>query len=330
MFTVTTAVPVAQLAEGFDINVAGQIAGQGGSSGADAIFWDPATGSATTLEPGGKAFALDEAGATVAGRSAAGGPGMWVRLAGGMWSAVALEMAGSDGRVFAIVSDASGHAMRMAGSAWLGTTADTRRALMWTRTNDPWTGTSDTWRLQVNPTPGGGGAFAVGVNFRGMLVGMDGTTCCKAFYWNADGTGAVLPSLSSGAASHAWAITADGTMIVGGSNNLAVAWRRTANADGSFGDWAKPVALEPTSQFCGRNGASEAHDVAPDGSVIVGSSCGTPMAWRIASPGSTPVRTTLKGLGNPNNGWANAINANAAAPLAAGRANNTGVFWRRF
>jgi uncharacterized membrane protein len=161
-----------------------------------------------------------------------------------------------------------------------------------------------------------------------MAVGMDGTNCCSAFFWDASNTLTVLPQLVSGAASAAWAINDAGTVIVGNSNQVAVAWIRASTSD----PWTTPVALENTAAFCAvshhsTSVVSVAYDVNAAG-VIVGQSCGAPVAWRPSGSGYT--RELLGDLGNHKGGSATAINNGTVAQLIAAGTVGQGVFWTGF
>jgi hypothetical protein len=320
LFTVTYAVPI-DAYQGLAINDAGQIAGtRGGSSGTDAILWDPTVGT-ILLAPNATADAIDESGTTVAGGDSAGFAVVWTSAAGpsGPWVATRLPSFGYTSYVVAVASDALGRAVLMSGSAWTGWNNAHRRPIVWTRTPSGWQATIDSVPK--------GGAWGNSINAHGMMVGMQGTATVNAWYWDSLGVATALQPLVSGAWAAAWSISADGTITVGMSNSIAVMWTRTLSG-GVYGPWSGAIALEATTSLCGKSATSEAHAVNAAGTLAVGQSCGNPMAWRLV-PGGSPVRIPLKGLGPPNNGGAYAIN-NAVSPLATGRANGSAVYWRNF
>jgi uncharacterized membrane protein len=109
-------------------------------------------------------------------------------------------------------------------------------------------------------------------------------------------------------------------VIVGGSGQTAVFWRRTLVA-GAYGPWSGAIALENTGSLCGKGASSIANAVNAAGTVVVGQSCGIGVAWRL-SGGTVTSRTVLQGLGPPNQSVAYAIN-DLASPQATGTAKGT-------
>jgi uncharacterized membrane protein len=314
LFTVTLATSIAGATDAVAVNDAGRVTGLDASG---IYVFDVPTRSLQDIGFTGTPWALDQLGTTVSGQNSAGKPAVWT-LAAGVWSEHVLPDSGAGGAARGLASDpATGAATFLTGS--VQNSANTRHTpAKWT-----WNGTS--WVLTGLPRPGPkGNGFGQDINASGMAVGMDGVTCCSAFFWNAAGTLTVLPQLVSGAPSAAWAINDAGTIIVGNSNSVAVAWIRASTTDA----WTTPVALENTASFCtGRSAASVAHDVNSAG-IIVGASCGVPVAWKPAGGGYT--RELLGDLGNHRGGSANAINNGTVAPLIAAGTVGQGVFWTGF
>src|SRR3712207_3770116 len=113
------------------------------------------------------------------------------------------------------------------------------------------------WHLRTFPaTPPGG--WAQDVNASGQAVGMEGTSCCRAMYWDADGTMQVLPPRVSGGGAAAWSINDAGTVIVGQSDGTVV-WVR-ASTTVPFG---QPIALPSKTSGCSVFGAP-GYAVMPD------------------------------------------------------------------
>jgi uncharacterized membrane protein len=164
------------------------------------------------------------------------------------------------------------------------------------------------------------GAWGQAINARGQVAGMDGTGCCFAIYWDSLGAPTILGALGNASNSTAWSINGDGTVIVGGSGKSAVFWRRSLD-NGTYGPWSGAIALEATGTVCGKGGTSLANDVNAAGTVVVGESCGTAVAWRL-SGGTVTSRTVLQGLGPPNQSVAYGIN-DLGAPRATGTAKGT-------
>src|SRR5262245_10505521 len=214
LFTVTLATPI----PGTTSAVAVNDAGRGTGLDASGIYvFDVPTRALQDIGFTGTPWALDQLGATVSGQNSAGRPAVW-SLAAGVWSEHVLPDSGQGGAARALASDPiTGAAVLLAGS--VQNSSNTRH------TPGKWTWNGSSWVLTGLPRPGPrGNAFGQGINASGMVVGMDGTICCSAYFWNAAGTLTVLPPLVSGAASAAWAINDAGTIIVGSSNGLAVAW----------------------------------------------------------------------------------------------------------
>src|SRR4029453_4683570 len=105
----------------------------------------------------------------------------------GSWPATTLADLGSanGGAVRGIASDASGNAVMLTGNAF---SLDGRKnALVWTRTPNGWS-----QRVFARPA-GLTGAWGQAINRRGQVVGMDGSGCCSAVYWDSLGAPTKLP-----------------------------------------------------------------------------------------------------------------------------------------
>lgn len=316
MFTVTLAVAIEE-PTGRAVNDAGQIVGQNSTGGAS--LWDPSAGY-VLLDAGGMVWDIDRSGTYIGGRNAAGHPVVWTNSGSpaGPWVATPLPSLGEGGAVRGIASDGAGVAVMMVGNSF---SATRKNPIVWTRT-------ATGWEYRILPVPASvvGGAWGQAINPRGMVAGMDGTSCCNAVFWDSLGAPTRLEPIASGAAAAAYSIDDAGTIIVGESNGVAVMWTRTL-VNGVYGPWNAAKALEGTKTVCKR-GASIAYAVNGAGTVAVGSSCGAPVAW-IIGDGVVVERRLLVGLGPPNNGTAYGIN-DLPNPVITGEANNRGVYWRTF
>ena len=307
MFTVTYAVPIPGMTEGRAINDAGQIAGYNGTA---IVLSDPSLGI-VPVASGGEVWDIDRTGRTVGGKHADGDPVLWSSSTGpgGPWTVIKLPTLGAGGTTRGIASDAAGDAVMIAGASWVPGLSGgaARRPTVWTRT-------ATAWQPRYLTLPGGVlGAWGQAINPRGQVVGMDGSGCCSAIYWDSLGTPTILGNGS------AWSINGDGTVVVGAAGGRAVFWRRTL-AGGTYGPWSSAIALENTGNYCSK-GASIANAVNAPGTVVVGQSCGTGVAWRL-SGGTVTSRVVLQGLGPPNQSIAYGVN-DLAAPRATGTAKGT-------
>jgi uncharacterized membrane protein len=168
------------------------------------------------------------------------------------------------------------------------------------------------------------------MNAQGMVAGMEGTGCCRALFWDESHTTMlVLPPIAAGAASAAWSINDEGTLIVGQSNSRAVAWARPTTTSAFV---AIAFAGNPP---CGSGANSIAYSVAPNLSVgtagtIVGQECGAPVAWKVSFAGSALTVTQRVALPSPTRstkGLAQDVNRRSGA---TGQAGGVGVFWSGF
>lgn len=315
MFTVTYAMAIPGMTEGRAINDAGQIVGH---DGATIVFRDPVAGI-VPIASGGLVWDMDRNGRTVGGKHVDGEPVIWTSQSGpaGPWTET--KLAPGDGTVRGIASDAAGDAVLISGAHF---------AANGQRTPTVWSRTASGWQLTAHAFPPGViGAWGQAINARGQVAGMDGSGCCLAIYWDSLGTPTVLAGLSGARNSSAWSINGDGTIVVGLSGKIAVFWKRTLTGD-TYGAWSAAIPLENTGSFCGKNGSSHAYDVNAAATVVVGQSCGTAVAWRI-SGGTVTQRTSLQGLGPPNQSVAYGVN-DLASPLATGTAKATGVLFLGF
>ncbi len=304
------------------VNDAGRVLGLNKVGGV--YVFDVSTRASQVIDATGTGtpWDIDQLGTTASGQSN-GLPALW-RTTGGAWSVQILPDLGAGGAARAIASDGSGAPVFLIGNVFrtINGTGHIKTPARWYKDG------TGAWALDTLPRPNGINFFGQDVTPTGMAVGMDGVTCCLAIFWDVPGatadTGTVLPPLVPGAASAAYAINDAGTIIVGHSNGVAVAWKRVSTAD----SWTTPVALENTSSYCktSRGGGSGASDVNAAG-IIVGSSCGHAVVWKPSGAGYT--RLVLGDVGNhPNNAEAIAIN-NAAIPVAVGTAGPA-VYWINF
>jgi len=318
LFTVTYAVPIPGMTEGRAINDAGQIIGYNGTA---IVLSDPSLGI-VPVASGGQVYDVDRNGRTVVGKDADGYPVIWSSSTGpgGPWTAIKLPSLGAAGTVRGIASDAAGDAVLLSGATLLPNAP---------RTPTVWTRTATGWQPTYFTIPAGVvSAWGQAINSRGQVVGMDGSGCCSAIYWDSLGTPTVLGVLGTARNTSAWSINGDGTIVVGGSGGSAVLWRRTLVA-GSYGPWSGAIALENTATYCGKNGGSLANDVNAAGTMVVGVSCGIATAWRLTG-GVVTSRLVLQGLGPPNQSVAYGVN-DLAAPQAVGQAKtSSGVLFRGF
>ena len=314
LFAVTLATPIPGATSAVAVNDAGRVTG-GNASGI--YVFDVPTGALQNVGTG-IPWAIDQLGTTLSGqiprKNSLGTPAVWT-FAGGVWSPQTIPDLGLGGAARALASDGTGAAALLAGSV------DRPCGKGSCHTPAKWTpnGTGG-WNLTLLSLPGGKGSlFAQGINASGMAVGMDGVTCCTAFFWDASGNVTVLTPLATGAASAAYAINDAGTIIVGNSNSVAVAWTRASTAD----PWPAPIPLDTNG--CGGG----ANDINATG-VIVGNSCGVPAAWKPSGGGYT--RVLLGDLGNHHPGpeTARGVNNGTVAPLIAAGDVGQGVFWTRF
>ena len=318
LFTVTLATSIPGATSAVAVNDAGRVTGLDASG---IYVFDVPTQAFQDIGFAGTPWAIDQLGTTVSGGNSAGLPAIWTLA--GSWSEHTIPDLGLGGAARGLASDGgTGAATVLTGNVNRScNTGNCRTPAKWTPD-----GTGG-WTLTTLPLPAGSPTgFGQGINASSMAVGMEGTNCCKAFFWDAAGNVTVLPQLVSGAATAAWAINDAGTTIVGSSNHVAVAWIRASTGD----PWTTPVTLENTASFCtinkhGTSIASGAYDVNAAG-LVVGQSCGVPVAWKPSGSGYT--RVPLGDLGNHQGGLANAIN-NAASPIAAGTAGQ-GVYWTNF
>jgi hypothetical protein len=310
---------------GQGVNDHGTIVGSSDGNRASAYLWDD--GSLKLLATGGTAWDLSQDGLAVGGKNAAGKPVLWTASSiGGVRTEVALPDAGFGGAVRAMVSDVNGAPILMTGNVF--TNGSNKTPARWTPCTTE-TGCANGWLLATVPlAPPITEAWGQDVNPLGMIVEMEGSGCCRAAFWDADGSQTVLTPVSAGAAAAAWGINDAGTVIVGQSGGVAVVWIR-ASAGDSFG---APTRLESTA--CKGNGSSIAYAVNPDftsSGTIVGQACGIPVAWKVDNTGAVIQRITLPSTGRSTSGVANSINRSTSASYRiTGQVNGTGVYWTSF
>jgi uncharacterized membrane protein len=313
---------------GYGINDAGTIVGPSDGNKSSAYLWSDPIGL-KLLGTGGIAWDVSQDGRAVGGQNSANKPVLWTATSlGEPRTQVVLPDAGYGGAVRAIVSDASGAPVLMTGNVF--TNGSTKTPAKWTPCAvGP--GCPNGWSLATVPlTSPVFESWGQDVNPSGMIVGMEGTNCCRAEFWDADGTQTILTPLAAGAAAAAWGINDAGTLIVGQSNGMAVMWVRASVGDA----FAAPTRLETTT--CKGGGSSIAYAMNPDftsSGTIVGQACGNPVAWKVDVSGALPTiqRIVLPSTGRSTAGVAQSINR-STSPLyrIAGQVNGTGVYWTGF
>jgi uncharacterized membrane protein len=318
LFEVTLATPISGSTEARAVNDNGRVLVLQG----DVVrVYDISTGVIQTIGSG-NAHAIDQLGSTASGASTAQKAVLW-RFANG-WSETVPPDLGMGGGARSIVSDATGAAVMIGGFATRSIVVRNkpgfvRNPAIWTRNG------SGGWTLTLLEQPIGTHGIVSSINSLGMGAGFDGTGCCYAFYWDAAGRLTQLPALVPGAASVAYAINGDGTLIAGRSSERAVVWRRPTAAD----SWSSPVPLDVAGcegAVHGMNGAG----------VLVGTGCRGATVW-IPGPSASYVGKALGSLGKPcnNSCIARAIN-NLAVPFVVGMIgpntgqSSSGVYWTGF
>jgi uncharacterized membrane protein len=325
-----TAVAIGNIT-GYGVNDAGTIVGPSSGRTSSAYLWDTSTGL-ELLGSGGFAWSIAGDGHTVGGKNAAGAPVVWTATAlAGPWTERVIPDVGFGGAVRAIASDAFGAPVAMTGNVW--TNGSIKTPARWTPcTVEP--GCTNGWLLSTVPlTPPITEAWGQDINPSGMIVGMEGSGCCRAAFWDANNVQSILQPLVTGAAAAAWGLNDAGTIIVGQSNGVAVAWVR-ASTSVDFATVA-PVRLEGTNT-CKGSAASIAYAVNPDfvtSGTIVGAACGVPVAWKVdvsVSPASI-VKFVLPSTGRSTSGEALSINRSTSPRYRiAGDVNGAGAYWTNF
>jgi uncharacterized membrane protein len=312
---------------GYAVNDLGAIVGPSDGSRSNAYIWDAIFGL-KLLATGAIAWDVSNDGLTVGGKNAAGKAVVWTSgSVGGARTETVLPDAGNGGAVRSIASDAAGAPLIMTGNVF--TNGSTKTPAKWTPcTTEP--GCSNGWLLQpIALTQPLFESWGQDVNPSGMVVGMEGTGCCRAAFWDADGTQTILMPLVSGAAAAAWGINDAGTVIVGQSNGIAVMWTRPSTST----PFAAPTRLETTA--CKGTATSIAYAVNPDlamSGVIVGQACGNPVAWKVdlTAPASI-MRINLPSTGRSASGLAQSINRSTSGVYRiAGQVNGAGAYWTGF
>lgn len=313
---------------GYGVNDLGTIVGPSSGNKSSAYLWDASTGL-RLLGSGGIAWDLSQDGLAVGGQNASGKPVLWTAASvGGARTQVLLPDAGYGGAVRAIASDVSGAPVLMTGNVF--TNGSTKTPAKWTPcTAEP--GCTNGWLLTtITLTAPVFESWGQDVNPSGMVVGMEGTGCCRAEFWDVDGTQTILTPLVSGAAAAAWGINDAGTVIVGQSGGIAVMWVRASTAD------AFTTATRLESAACRGSGTSIAYAVNPDftsSGTVVGQACGNPVAWKVdlSAPTASIQRIALPSTGRSTAGEARSINRSTSSFYRiAGQVNGTGVYWTSF
>jgi len=325
-----TAVAIGNIT-GYGVNDAGTIVGPSSGKTSSAYLWDASTGL-KLLGNGGLSWSIAGDGRSVGGKNAAGVPVVWTATAlAGPWTELVIPDVGFGGAVRAIASDALGAPVVMTGNVWTNGTIKT--PARWTPCTSG-LGCGNGWLLSTVPlTAPITEAWGQDINPSGMIVGMEGTGCCRAAFWDANNVQSILQPLVAGAAAAAWGLNDAGTIIVGQSNDAAVAWVR-ASTSVDFATVA-PIRLE-AAKTCKGGGVSIAFAVNPDfgsSGTIVGQACGAPVAWKVdvsVSPASI-VKVVLSSTGRSTAGEARSINR-STSPLyrIVGEVNGAGAYWTNF
>lgn len=313
---------------GYGVSDAGVIVGPSGGNRPSAYLSDGS--SLRLLGSGGLAWDVAGDGHTVGGKNAADAPVVWTAtFLSGPWTEQVIPDVGFGGAVRAIASDPLGVPIVMTGNVW--TNGTNKTPAKWTPCTTG-SGCANGWRLTtltlMAPITE---AWGQDINPSGMIVGMEGTGCCRAAFWDADGAQYVLKPLIDGAAATAWGINDAGTVIVGASNGVAVAWVRSSTTE--HFDMVAPIALE-AAKSCKGGGTSIAYDVNPDFTTtgtIVGQACGLPVAWKVNVLPISIVKVVLPSTGRSTSGAAYSINRSASSThRIAGEVNGAGAYWTNF
>ena len=325
-----TAVAIGNIT-GYGVNDAGTIVGPSSGKTSSAYLWDASTGL-ELLGSGGLSWSIADDGHTVGGKNATDAPVVWTATSlAGPWTERVIPDAGFGGAVRAIASDALGAPVVMTGNVW--TNGTNKTPARWTPcTVEP--GCTNGWLLSTVPlTPPITEAWGQDINPSGMIVGMEGTGCCRATFWDANGVQSILQPLVAGAAAAAWGLNDAGTIIVGQSNDVAVAWVR-ASTGVNFATVA-PIRLE-AAKTCKGGGVSIAFAVNPDfgtSGTVVGQACGVPVAWKVdvgVSPASI-MKVVLPSTGRSTSGEARSINRSTSPRYRiVGEVNGVGAYWTNF
>ena len=329
--TTPTAVAIGNIT-GYDVNDAGTIVGPSSGRTSSAYLWGDAPTGLKLLGSGGLSWSISGDGHTVGGKNAAGVPVVWTATSlAGPWTERVIPDSGFGGAVRAIASDALGAPVAMTGNVW--TNGTNKTPAKWTPCSDELE-CQNGWLLSTVPlTPPITEAWGQDINSSGMIVGMEGSGCCRAVFWDAGGVQSILKPLVAGAAAAAWGLNDTGTIIVGQSNDVAVAWVR----DSTSVDFATiaPIRLEAV-KTCKGGGVSIAYAVNPDfvtSGTVVGQACGVPVAWKIdvgVSPASI-AKVVLPSTGRSTSGEARSINRSSSSFYRiVGEVNGAGAYWTSF
>ena len=314
---------------GYGVNDAGIVVGPSDGNKSGAYLW-PGASPLKLLAAGGIAWDVSQDGLAVGGKNAADVPVLWTATTvAGTRTEVRLPDAGDGGAVRAMVSDVAGAPLLMTGNVF--TNGINKTPARWTRCGSEQEGCVNGWLLTtIQVTAPITSAWGQDINPRGMIVGMEGSGCCRAAFWDTNDAQTVLTPVTAGGQASAWGINDAGTVIVGQSDGNAVMWIR-ASTTAPFG---APTLLDPVP--CKGSGGSIANDVTPDlvaTGTVVGQACGLPIAWKV-NVSVVPVtiqRVVLPSTGRSGSGSAQSINRSTASPQRiAGQVNGTGVYWTNF
>ncbi len=331
IFEVSEAFAITALESGNGTNDNGQVIGNLYSKSltpGDAALWTPSapgarTGTITDLGSGSaRPEFIDQAGTIIVGEAAFGSSSTvasyWQNTGSGWTTAQPLphDATSTGGYARGLASDPStGIALWVGGQE--GYSTGKAQPRMWS-----YNATSQTFTRHLMPVPTG----AIGGRVRGVNVSGQGVGAAplangdySAAYWDQTGAAVLLPP--GGNSSEAYAITPDGTTIVGTSNGVAVYWSNGgANSAGTF---SGPYALPGTCQIA----------VGVDASArIIGRYCTNPSTGRTQSAVWVSPYTTvtyLPGLGDKTNaGQVNAISP--SGNNISGQASGYGTVWKVF
>ena len=313
---------------GYGVNDAGIVVGPSDGNRSGAYMWSSAT-DLKLLGGGGIAWDVSQDGLAVGGKNAAGVPVLWTSsTVTSARAEVIIPDSGFGGAVRAMVSGGSGAPVLMTGNVFVN--GSNKRPARWTPCTTE-SGCLNGWLLTtVRVTSPMTEAWGQDINPSGMIVGMEGSGCCRAAFWGAVGSQTVLDPIPGGTQASAWGINDAGTVIVGQSSGIAVMWIREATGT-PFG---APTRLETTA--CKGAGSSIAYAVNADlvtTGTVVGQACGLPVAWKVnvAVPPAITQRIVLPSTGRSNSGVAQSINrSTSASHRIAGQVNGAGVYWTNF
>ncbi len=295
-FEVTTATILGAGTIGGDMRVeaTNDIVSVVGYAGAgDAFVYDSHSAKLVALGPG-QAWGINPSGTMALGRDGNFMPVAWERVLGGSWTRQPLPGGGNDGIANRTAVGADGSLLA---SGWLTIQVSKRES-----NNRPvlWRYSNGSWDAPVYYTVPGKAAAAYDVATGGQMVG-------RSTFADGSVTGVVWDNPTEPATvldGIAYAISDNGTVVVGERAGLPVYWYRNA----SSGEWTtEGTPLPIVGSSCN---PQRARDVTNAG-VIVGASCGPngkrqATVWKLDLSGATPTVAAgpirLGGLGVTGSG----------------------------